>query len=59
MPVTYYPAQVLTVQGTQLELIQSADVDFAVSRQDVFEFGNLYAVDNIQVEPATVTLNFS
>ena len=59
MPVTYYPAQVLTVQGVQLELIQSADVDFAVSRQDVFEFGNLYAVDNIQVEPATVTLNFS
>jgi hypothetical protein len=65
MPVTYYPAQVLTVSNTggfanqQLELIQSADVDFAVSRQDVFEFGNLYAVDNIQVEPATVSLNFS
>jgi len=71
MPVTYYPAQVLTVCNTgangadgqygqvQLELIQSADVDFAVSRQDVFEFGNLYAVDNIQVEPATVSLNFS
>jgi|GEM_PF-3486527 len=60
MPVTYYPAQVLTVlPGGQLELIQSADVDFAISRQDVFEFGNLYAVDNIQVEPATVTLNFS
>jgi len=59
MPVTYYPAQVLTVQGVQLELIQSADVDFAVARQDVFEFGNLYAVDNIQVEPPTVSLNFS
>jgi hypothetical protein len=64
MPVTYYPAQVLTVQANgnanaQLELIQSADVDFAVSRQDVFEFGNLYAVDNIQVEPPTVSLNFS
>jgi hypothetical protein len=60
MPVTYYPAQVLTVApGGQLELIQSADVDFAISRQDVFEFGNLYAVDNIQVEPATVSLNFS
>jgi hypothetical protein len=73
MPVTYYPAQVLTVANTgaggigadgsngqtQIELVQSADVDFAISRQDVFEFGNLYAVDNIQVEPATVTLNFS
>jgi hypothetical protein len=71
MPVTYYPAQILTVAKTgvngadgqygqvQLELIQSADVDFAISRQDVFEFGNLYAVDNIQIEPATVTLNFS
>lgn len=64
MPVTYYPAQVLTVQTTggqnqQLELIQSADVDFAIARQDVFEFGNLYAVDNIQVEPPTVSLNFS
>lgn len=71
MPVTYYPAQVLTVCNTgangadgqygqvQVELVQSADVDFAVSRQDVFEFGNLYAVDNIQVEPPTVSLNFS
>lgn len=63
MPVTYYPAQVLTVSsGTatnQIELVQSADVDFSISRQDVFEFGNLYAVDNIQVEPPTVTLNFS
>lgn len=59
MPVTYYPAQILTVGGVQLELIQSADVDFSISRQDVFEFGNLYAVDNIQVEPATVSLNFS
>ena len=59
MPVTYYPAQVLTVNNQQLELIQSADVDFAVARQDVFEFGNLYAVDNIQVEPPTVSLNFS
>jgi hypothetical protein len=71
MPVTYYPAQVLTVANTgangadgqygqtQIELVQSADVDFAISRQDVFEFGNLYAVDNIQVEPATVSLNFS
>jgi len=73
MPVTYYPAQVLTVCNTgasgigadgsngqsQIELVQSADVDFAISRQDVFEFGNLYAVDNIQVEPATVSLNFS
>ena len=73
MPVTYYPAQVLTVCNTgasgvgadgsngqsQIELVQSADVDFAISRQDVFEFGNLYAVDNIQVEPPTVSLNFS
>jgi hypothetical protein len=63
MPVTYYPAQVLGVSSgnntLQLELVQSADVDFSVSRQDIFEFGNLYAVDNIQVEPPTVTLNFS
>jgi len=64
MPVTYYPAQVLTVQGSgttshQLELIQSADVDFAITRESVFEFGNLYAVDNIQTEPPTVSLNFS
>jgi hypothetical protein len=65
MPVTYYPAQVLTVTTgalnteVQIELVQSADVDFSVGRQDVFEFGNLYAVDNIQIEPATVTLNFS
>jgi hypothetical protein len=57
--VTYYPAQKLTVAGTEINLVQSADVDFSISRQDVFEFGNLYAIDNIQVEPPTATLNFS
>jgi hypothetical protein len=57
--VTYYPAQKLTITGTELNLVQSADVDFSISRQDVFEFGNLYAIDNIQVEPPTATLNFS
>ena len=57
--VTYYPAQKLTVGGTEINLVQSADVDFSISRQDVFEFGNLYAIDNIQVEPPTATLNFS
>jgi len=57
--VTYYPAQTLSVAGTNLKLVQSADVDFSISRQDIFEFGTFYAVDNIQVEPATATLNFS
>jgi len=57
--VTYYPAQKLTVGGTEINLVQSADVDFSISRQDVFEFGNLYAIDNIQVEPPTANLNFS
>jgi len=57
--VTYYPAQKLTITGAELNLVQSADVDFSISRQDVFEFGNLYAIDNIQVEPPTATLNFS
>ena len=57
--VTYYPAQKLTITGTELNLVQSADVDFSISRQDIFEFGNLYAIDNIQVEPPTATLNFS
>lgn len=57
--VTYYPAQKLTVTGAELNLVQSADVDFSISRQDIFEFGNLYAIDNIQVEPPTATLNFS
>jgi hypothetical protein len=57
--VTYYPAQKLTAGGTEINLVQSADVDFSISRQDVFEFGNLYAIDNIQVEPPTAALNFS
>jgi hypothetical protein len=57
--VTYYPAQTLSVSDQEIQLVQSADVDFSISRQDVFEFGNLFAVDNIQVEPATATLNFS
>ena len=57
--VTYYPAQKLTITGAEIDLVQSADVDFSISRQDVYEFGSLYAVDNIQVEPPTATLNFS
>lgn len=57
--VTYYPAQKLTCGGTEIDLVQSADVDFSISRQDIYEFGSLYAVDNIQVEPPTATLNFS
>jgi hypothetical protein len=57
--VTYYPAQKLLVTGAEINLVQSADVDFSISRQDIYEFGNLYAVDNIQVEPPTATLNFS
>jgi hypothetical protein len=57
--VTYYPAQKLSVAGTEIKAVQSADVDFSLPRQDVFEFGTFWAVDNIQVEPATATLNFS
>jgi hypothetical protein len=57
--VTYYSAQKLTVGGTNIKAVQSADVDFALPRQDVFEFGTFWAVDNIQVEPATASLNFS
>jgi hypothetical protein len=57
--VTYYPAQRLSVTGAEIDLVQSADVDFSISRQDIYEFGSLYAVDNIQVEPPTATLNFS
>jgi hypothetical protein len=58
-PVTYYPAQSLSVAGTQLKLVQSADIDFSIKREDVFEFGTFWTVDNIQVEPATANLNFS
>jgi len=57
--VTYYPAQKLKVGNTEIKAVQSADVDFSIPRQDVFEFGTFWAVDNIQVEPATATLNFS
>ena len=57
--VTYYSAQKLLVGGTNIKAVQSADVDFALPRQDVYEFGTFWAVDNIQVEPATASLNFS
>lgn len=57
--VTYYPAQKLTVNGSEINFAQSADVDFNVNRQLVYEFGNLFSVDNVQVEPAGVSLNFS
>jgi len=58
-PVTYYPAQSLSVAGTQIKLVQSADIDFSIKREDVFEFGTFWSVDNIQVEPATANLNFT
>lgn len=57
--VTYYPAQRLSVNGTEINFTQSADVDFTVNRQLVYEFGNLFSVDNVQIEPATASLNFT
>ena len=57
--VTYYPAQKITANGGEINFAQSASVDFSVPRQLVYEFGNLYPIDNVQVEAATATLDFS
>ena len=57
--ITYYPAQKINAGGTEINFAQSASVDFSVSRQLVYEFGNLFPVDNVQVEPATAKLDFS
>jgi hypothetical protein len=59
MSVAYYPSQAVLVGADELKLIQSASVDFNISRQDVFEFGTVFAVDSVQVQPPTVNLNFS
>ena len=59
MAVAYYPSQAVLVGGDELRLIQSASVDFNIARQDVFEFGTVFSVDSVQVEPPTVNLNFS
>ena len=59
MAVAYYPSQAVLVGGNELRLIQSASVDFNIARQDVFEFGTVFSVDSVQVEPPTVNLNFS
>jgi hypothetical protein len=59
MSVAYYPSQAVLVGAEELTLIQSASVDFNISRQDVFEFGSVFAVDSVQVQPPTVNLNFS
>jgi len=59
MSVAYYPSQAVLVGADELTLIQSASVDFNISRQDVFEFGTVFAVDTVQVQPPTVNLNFS
>lgn len=58
MPVTFYPNQRLSVGGTELILVQSANVDFSIQRQEVFEFGSAFAVDYVQTDAATVDLNF-
>ena len=59
MAVAYYPSQAVLVGSNELRLIQSASVDFNIARQDVFEFGTVFSVDSVQVEPPTVNLNFS
>lgn len=59
MAVAYYPSQAVLVGSDELRLIQSASVDFNIARQDVFEFGTVFSVDSVQVEPPTVNLNFS
>lgn len=59
MSVAYYPSQAVLVGTEELTLIQSASVDFNISRQDVFEFGTVFSVDSVQVQPPTVNLNFS
>ena len=59
MSVAYYPSQAVLVGSDELTLIQSASVDFNISRQEVFEFGTVFAVDSVQVQPPTVNLNFS
>jgi len=59
MAVAYYPSQAVLVGGEELRLIQSASVDFNIARQDVFEFGTVFSVDSVQVEPPTVNHNFS
>lgn len=56
---TYYPAQKITAGGTEINFAQSANVDFSISRQLIYEFGNLFPVDNVQVEPAAVKFDFS
>jgi len=58
MPVTFYPNQRLSVGGTELILVQSANVDFSITRQEVFEFGSAFATDYVQTDAATVALNF-
>lgn len=58
MAVTFYPNQKITVAGNELTLVQSANVDFSIKRQEVFEFGSQYAIDYVQTDAATVNLNF-
>ena len=47
MSVAYYPSQAVLVGSDELKLIQSASVDFNISRQEVFEFGTVFAVDSV------------
>jgi len=58
MSVAFYPNQRLSVAGTELNIVQSANVDFSVKRQEVFEFGSSFAVDFVQTDAATVNMNF-
>lgn len=59
MAVSYYPAQKLTIGGSEVPHVQSANVDFTVSRQLVNEFGKMFPVANVLIEPPTAKLDFT
>ena len=43
----------------QIHRVQSANYSFAISRQDVNQFGNLARIDTAVIEAPTVGLDFS
>ena len=57
--VAYNVAQTAAGAIKQLSRVQSANYSFSVARQDVNQFGNLAAIDQIITESPSVSLDTS
>jgi len=57
--VAFYPAQRVTVGGTEIPIVQSASAAFEIPKKAIYKFGQYTAVANIVTEAPSATFQFS